>query len=65
METSKANIVDGQKYFDEPVYSYATIVATAVSLALRNRPHQPIATSSNRVNIRWMKPDGRGKLVLR
>jgi hypothetical protein len=60
----------GQPYKDEPVYaevSRAKPLALSIAHACGRRisPRIEELTHYNRVQLRWMKPDGRGGLVPR
>jgi hypothetical protein len=52
----------GQKYVDSPVYTKPDPLKGSVARAFgRNVP--AINTGTERVQLRWMKPDGKGGLV--
>lgn len=64
---------EGQKFLDEPVYAspkpeLITNIALSVGAAFNEgRPRAPrrILLGHERVQLRWMKPDGKGGLVPR
>lgn len=57
-----------QRYFDEPVFArpknLSTIEAATAELCKRPLPRS-FVVGYDRVQLRWMKPDGRGGLVPR
>lgn len=68
----KTTIEDGQPYYDKPVIAAPKILNKpldmAVSAALNGGKAKippRITLGHQRVRLRWMKPDGKGRLVPR
>lgn len=74
----KTTLKDGQRYVDEPVYreiGRATPLALSINAGLRSlAPSMPAPNIQprirelshyERVQLRWMRPDGKGGLVPR
>ena len=59
---------DGQPYFDEPIYvrpKRISLIEKSVAYAFKRPLPQPIKVGHERIELRWMKPDGKGGLVRR
>ena len=58
---------DGQQYVDDPIVvrqkTPSTIEWSVAAAFGQPRVHLPITIGHERVQLRWMKPDGKGGLV--
>ena len=56
---------EGQQFVYEPVYAKPKAVSAieaSVAYAFERQLPQPILVRHERVRLRWMKPDGKGRL---
>lgn len=53
----------GQRFIDEPVHvnpTRSSLISAAVSVAFGGKPPESIQVGHERVELRWMVPDGNG-----
>ena len=68
MTPIKTAIADGQPYYDEPVYCNPLPISQLdrhMAFIFKRKLPEPILVAYQKVNLRWMTPDGKGGLVPR